>query len=536
MSVTMQPNAQLSSADLVDLVGQAARLADAAGRADLTDRLAQARGVLAGRRIRIAVVGAPGQGTTSVVSACERSKSERLPGASVTEVPGRPGTGQLWLPEPGAADVVLFVSEADQAYTAWELDVVARLRAQGATVAGVISKIDLHPQWAEVQRANRQRLQAANLDTPSVPLLPVSAGLLHAGQQRGEEPLVAASGIPQLLDFLRDRIGTPVDVKMRDSVLAEVRIVTDQLGRVWNAELDALSGSGGTPRERQDRAVAELERRQQLSASWQIALGDGVTELVSQVDFDLRDRLRDVLERAEKEIKKANPTADWRRFDEAVRADVGEAVHANFALAGARSQRLAERVAAKLAGNRDGSARGVVMPELWVEHPEEAMRLIKPMEPPETGGMFARLVNSLRGSYGGILMVGVLTSLAGLQLISVWSVGAGLLLGAFTFWEDRKNARDRGKSEATMAVSKLMDSVNFRVGDELRTQLRAVHRSMRDHFTEINDQLLRAASDSVRAAVEAVQRGEQPDGRAAELQNNLAELRQLQVRAMVPSR
>jgi len=42
-------------------------------------------------------------------------------------------------------------------------------------------------------------------------------------------------------------------------------------------------------------------------------------------------------------------------------------------------------------------------------------------------------VNSLRGSYGGVLMVGVLTSLAGLQLISVWSVGAGLLLGAFTF-------------------------------------------------------------------------------------------------------
>jgi hypothetical protein len=59
---------------------------------------------------------------------------------------------------------------------------------------------------------------------------------------------------------------------------------------------------------------------------------------------------------------------------------------------------------------------------------------------------------------------------------------------------------------------------------------------MRDHFTEINDQLLRAASDSYRSASEAVQRGDQPDGRAAELQSNLAELRQLQVRAMVPSR
>lgn len=41
-----------------------------------------------------------------------------------------------------------------------------------------------------------------------------------------------------------------------------------------------------------------------------------------------------------------------------------------------------------------------------------------------------------------------------------------------------------------MAVTKPIDSVNFR-GDDLRTQLRTVHRAMRDHFTAINDQLLR---------------------------------------------
>lgn len=34
-------------------------------------------------------------------------------------------------------------------------------------------------------------------------------------------------------------------------------------------------------------------------------------------------------------------------------------------------------------------------------------------------GSLARLVNSVRRSYGGVLMVGVLTSLGGLQLISV---------------------------------------------------------------------------------------------------------------------
>jgi hypothetical protein len=532
----MQPSDQLTSVELVGLVEHAGRLADAAGRADLTDRLGYARDLLAGRRTRVVALGAPGQGTSLVVRALEQVSNDWLPAASFTEVAGRPGSNQIWLPEPGSADVVLFVSEADQEYTAWELEVIGRLRAQGGALLGVISKIDLYSRWADVQRANRQRLQAANLDSPSVPLLPVSAGLLLAGRQRGEEGLVAASGIPQLLEFLRDRTGAPVEVSLRDAVLGEVRLVADQLARGWNAELDSLGGSGLPAQERQDRAVAELDRRQQLSAAWQTALGDGITELVSQVDFDLRDRLRDVLENAEKDIKKSDPIGRWKRFDQSVRADVADAVHANFALAGASSQRLAERVAAKLAGNRDGSPNGVILPKLWVEQPEAAMKLIKPMEKPEAGGLFARMVNSLRGSYGGILMVGVLTSLAGLQLISVYSVGAGVLLGLFTFWEDRKNGRERGKAGATMAVSKLMDSVNFRVGDDLRTQLRAVHRAMRDHFTGINDQLLRAASDSVRAAVEAVQRGDQGNSRAAELQNYLAELRQIRVRATVRQR
>jgi hypothetical protein len=520
---------RLTSLDLVGLVERTGRMAGVAGRADLADRLATSRGALATRRIRVVVVGASGQGVTSLVGALEQTGSQWLPGASFGEVPGHPGSGQPGsgqprLPEPGSADVVLFVAGADHEYTAVELDAIGRLRADGAAVVGVITKIDVNRQWAEVQQADRRRLGAANLDAPPIPLLPVSAGLLHAGRQRGDEGMVTASGVPQLLDFLRDRLGTPVEAAVRDSVLAEVRAVADQLTRAWDAELRSLDGV--SPRQRQERAVAELDRRQQLSAAWQIALGDGATELVAQVDFDLRERLRGVLERAEAEIKDSSPTGHWSDFDVRVRGDVEQAVRANHALADARSHGLAEQVGGALTGNRDGSARGLPRPPLRLNPPDEALRRIKPMPPPEGGGMFARVVNSVRGSYGGILMVGVLTSLAGLQLISVWSVGAGLALGLFTFWEDRKNARDRGRAEATVAVSKLMDEVNFRVGDELRTQLRGVHRVLRDHFTVINDRLLRAASDAVRTAAEAAP----VDDRRAELQNHLAELRQIRVR------
>jgi hypothetical protein len=472
-----------------------------------------------------------------LVQVLERACADRLPGASFVAAARLAGSNQPVVPEPGSADVVLFVSDAGHEYGPAELGALARIRAQGIALAGILTKIDVYPGWAEVQRANRSRLQGANLDSPTIPLLPVSSALCGSGRQRGDDSLPVASGVPQLLEFLRDRIGTRVDPALRDSVLGEVRAVTDQLGTLWNRELDALRGSGNSPLDRQKRAIAQLDRCQQLSANWQLALGDGATELMSQVDFDLRERLREVMEGAEEDITKADPTRDWERFDEAVRGKIDGSVRANFQLATDRSRRLAEQVAAKLAGNQDGSSSGVALPEIWLEDPDNALFRVKPMERPESGGVFARVVNSVRGSYGGILMVGVLTSLAGLSLISVWSVTAGVLLGLFTFWEDHKNGKERGKAEAKMAVSKLMDSVNFRVGDELRAQLRAVHRTLRDHFTEINDQRLRAASDAVRAAVDAAQvTGGQRDTRLSQLQNSLAELRQLRIRTTVPTR
>lgn len=533
MSVTMQSAESMTSAELVSLLDQASRLAGVAGRPDPVERLARIQARMAARQMRVVVIGALGQGVTSLVRVLQQASADRLPGATFADAPGPTGANQPVVPEPESADVVLFVSDAGRAYSSAELDALAGIRARGTQVAGVLTKIDAYPQWAEVQRANRSRLQAADLDSPTIPLLPVSSALSESGWQRGDDSLSVASGVPQLLEFLRDRIGTRLDPALHDWALGEVRSITDQLGTIWNRELNALQAAGDSPQQRQQRALADLDRRQQLSAQWQLALSDGVTELMAQVDFDLRDRLREVMELAEEDITTANPMRHWEQFDKSVRAKVQDSVQTSFQLAEKRAQLLSAQVAAKLAGNADGSYTGVALPQVRVAGPNEALSRIKPMQPPNCGAGFVRAVNSLRGSYGGILMVGVLTSLAGLALISVWSVAAGVLLGLFTFWEDRKNGQERGKAEARMAVSKSMDNVNFRVGDELRAQLRAVHRELRDHFTEINDQRLRAAAEAVRAAAGPAQGG-QRDARLSQLHNQLGELRQLRVRATVP--
>jgi hypothetical protein len=174
----------------------------------------------------------------------------------------------------------------------------------------------------------------------------------------------------------------------------------------------------------------------------------------------------------------------------------------------------------------------VALPDLRLNNPDQILSRFTPVPTPDSAGGGGLVVNSLRGSYGGVLMVGVLTSLVGMVLINVWSIAAGVLLGVFTFWEDCKAGKERARAEAKVAVAKLMDEVIFQVGDELRTQLRRVHRELRDHFTAINDGRLRAASDAVRSAAD----GGRQDPRLIELEANLAELRPLRMRLSGPPR
>jgi hypothetical protein len=147
-------------------------------------------------------------------------------------------------------------------------------------------------------------------------------------------------------------------------------------------------------------------------------------------------------------------------------------------------------------------------------------------------GIVQRVINSLRGSYGGVLMVGVVSSVAGVALLNPWSIGAGVLLGANTFWEDRKARTARRQSEAKVAVARLMDDVIFQVGRESKFRLREVQRYLRDHFSAVAAEMLRSADDAVHAAQLANQsHADRRDARAAVVSEGLSELRQLRVRA-----
>src|SRR5690606_37777356 len=148
-------------------------------------------------------------------------------------------------------------------------------------------------------------------------------------------------------------------------------------------------------------------------------------------------------------------------------------------------------------------------------------------------GVTQQVLSGLRGSYGGILMVGLATSLLGMSLVNWYSAGAGVLLDINAIWDDRKNRKLRRRAEAKVAVARLMNDVIFQLGKESRNQLRAMQRSLRDHFSEIAAQAMRTGDEVLRVAEEANGRyGVRREERLAELHTQLGRLRAVRDRAV----
>jgi hypothetical protein len=127
---------------------------------------------------------------------------------------------------------------------------------------------------------------------------------------------------------------------------------------------------------------------------------------------------------------------------------------------------------------------------------------------------------SLRGAQGGILVFGMLSSLAGLSLTTGAMVGVGLLFGGKQVFEERKRQVTQRRQKARNGIRQFLDDVQFEVGKSMRDLSRELQRQLRDYFTE-------RISESVRACVtttEALQKGLQQDEEARRAR--MAQIRQ----------
>ncbi|MBM4728281.1 Isoniazid-inducible protein iniA [Rhodococcus hoagii] len=428
---------------------------------------------------------------------------------------------------PGA-DAVLVLSDASQEFTEPELAFLRQVTGLCPAVACLITKTDLYPHWRRIVEADAGHLTRAGID---VPLLPVSSLLRSHAMRLDNRSLHDESGFAALYDFLRERVVDHAAGGLRRAVSLDVHAVVEHLMLSLGSELAALRdpAKGAAAVAELQRAKAVTEELQKKTSRWQQTLADGIADLASDIDHDLRDRLRQVTREAERAVDECDPGKEWDELGEWLEQQIAQSVGDNFVWAHERALWLAEVVAEHFA-----DAGTVELPHLDVGDLDSVLDPVAALSDLESGriGIAQKVLVGMRGSYGGVLMFGLITTLMGMTLLNPISVGAGVLLGTKAYRDDRETRVVKRRADAKVAIRRFTDDVSFQVGKESKDRLRLIQRLLRDHFTAIAEQTLRSLGDSLRAAQEAAKvESTGRTRRAGEVEQQMAVLETLKGRA-----
>lgn len=493
----------------------------------------------AGQRVRVAVENVRAEARRAADPSAGRRLARvevELPrkvlsgGLELVDTPGvggiSPATALGVLDLLATADAVLVVSDTSQEYTAPELAFLRQCTVLCPVVVSVLTKADVHQHWRQVAELDRAHLARAGLD---VPVVPVASPLEQLAVQRSDDELRAESGFPVLYEQLQ-RVVRRTDGLTVRSIRHDLRSVGEQLTLSLQAELDTLRDPAKNERLRDlERARERLEELGRSSSSWQLLLGDGVSDLMADIDYDLRDRSRMIIREAEATIEAGDPGPLWPEIADWLEARVAEAVGDSFVWAAERSDFLAAQVIEQF--TRDG---GLVAPDLAVGDPDEVLGRLIDIEDVDAGVMTIRerMFVALRGSYTGVLMVGLLTSLAGMALVNPYSVAAGVVLGRKAFKDDAAARLQRRRNEAKAAVRRYIDEVVFQVNKHLKDRLRLVNRTLRDLVGDRVREMSRTLSESMQAAQRGVQmESAERDARIRRLNGQLQRVQRLTTQA-----
>lgn len=451
-------------------------------------------------------------------------------GLAFIDTPGVGGHGQPHLsatlgllPD---ADALLMVSDTSQEFTAPEMWFLRK--AYQICPVGVIAatKTDLYPRWRDIVNTNAAHLQRARV---SMPIIPVSSLLRSHAVTLNDKELNDESNFPAIVKFLSEKVMSRETDRVRDQILGEIRSAAQQLAIAVNSELSVVNDPG-----LRDRLADDLERRKreaqealQQTALWQQVLNDGFTDVSTDVDHDLRARFRAITEFAEARIDSCDPTQHWAEIGADVEDAIATAVGDNFVWAYQRAEALADDVARTFA---ELGLESVMSPKLnkgAMGADLGELKALGEMESkPQRKG--EKVISGMRGSYGGVVMIGMLSSVAGLGLFNPLSIGAGAILGRMAYKEEKQHRLMRVRAEAKANVRRFVDDISFVVGKESRDRLKLIQRTLRDHYRDIANEVSRSLSESLQAMVTAAHMEEaERDTRVRELERQLNILNQV---------
>jgi hypothetical protein len=454
-------------------------------------------------------------------------------GLVLVDTPGVGGLGSApatsSLAAISVADAVLFVTDASQELTAGERAFLRHARRLCDTVVCVLTKTDFYPAWRRILELDRQHLAEDR-----VPVLPVSSPMRLRAIKAGDAALNQESGFRELVAFVNDRVAGGAARRLAASAAADVVAVCRQLEGQFEAEQAALQDPGSA-RGVVNELARTKERAEALRAAaarWQRTLGDGVGDLTSDVDHDLRSRIRSVAEEAEGLMEDLDPADVWPQMQGWLQQAVSGEIITNYTYLRDRAVELSERVA-----DHFGDASGEVLDRLEVYSPAAALASagVEPKLKLERQQLGTNALTALRNSYGGMAMVSVLggmTTLATMPVVPLAGVAVGLAMGRHGLREEKRRQLQQRRSQARNAVRRYCDDVTFIIAKDSRDTLRRIHRQLRDHYGDRADELDRSSTEALRAAREAATRGTaERERRLQDIAAELARLRELRRRA-----
>jgi dynamin family protein len=397
------------------------------------------------------------------------------------------------------ADTVLLTSDVTDELSARELDLLVRVVKSCPNVIVALTKIDLSPHWRQVAERNRAKLAAAKV---SAKLIGVSAVLRLQAAKTGDQQINAESGFADLIGCLQREVTGKSEYVAPRAVAVATSSTIAQLVTTLRGQL-AVQGSPDSTAATAQLAGAQkrLDDLRKRTSRWQITVGDEMADLSADVEHDLRDRTRLILREMDRAFDDAEPLTAWAPFSEWVGRSLLDAAEANFGWLLDRCQWLADRVAADFPPESDRPI---------IELPDDITPRIGELDDPrlEKYTLGARAFTGLRGSYGGVLMFGLITSTitsSGLALVNPISLGAGVAFAGKTIRDEADGRLKRRQAQAKATAQRYVDDFFLLCSKQSKDLLRRVQRSLRDHITARAEAMQAEITEQAQQARLAVQ-------------------------------
>jgi len=451
-------------------------------------------------------------------------------GLVMVDTPGVGGLGSVHaaasLAAASMADALLFVTDAAQELTRSELDFLRQAHEVCPTVVCVITKTDFYPHWRKIRDLDEGHLRRE----VEMPIIPVSSALRLRAVAGNDKELNAESGFPDLVKFVTQRVAGGAATRVATQAAASVVGICEQMENQFKAEHAALADP-----EAAATVVAELNAVKQrveslkaAAAKWQQTLSDGISDLNADVDYDLRGRLRRILEEADAAIEEIDPADAWDETERWLQARVSNELLANYMMLRDRAMSLSDDVALHFQEAAGEVLRHVAIPDpvplvgtAQVDHKIELAKM----------KLGKQAMVALKSAYGGALMFVMLGSLTGIALGPI-GIGIGLVMGRKGLREEKKRQRVNRQNQAKNAVRRYCDEVSFVMTKDSRDTLRRIQRQLRDHYSALAEELSRSNAKALSAASEAAQRTKaERESRLRDLTAELDRLRQLREHA-----